>query len=149
MADHDAATPSAGKVAPVRVAEPDLRVSDAERDQAVSALGRHFQAGRLDQAEFDERMTSALGAKTRRDLRRLLADLPPDGQPVEPVRDAAPSRRGNPLVPLLPLAIVAMVIFGGLAGRHHGAAGWTPLWWLWIVIPIIVARLRIAGQRRQ
>lgn len=41
---------------------PDLRVSDAERDAVVTELGEHFQQGRLDQAEFDERMTKALSA---------------------------------------------------------------------------------------
>ena len=38
-------------------AHPDLRVSDAERDAVVTELGEHFQQGRLDQAEFDERLT--------------------------------------------------------------------------------------------
>jgi hypothetical protein len=151
MEDRDMVTPVVSSPAFTPVAEPDLRVSDAERDQAVAALGRHYQAGRLDQAEFDERMGAALSARTRRDLRRLLADLPPDGQLGEPGSTPATSRR-NPLVPLLPLGIVAMFIFGGLAagGHHHGAGGapW-PLPWLWIVIPIIVIRLRMASRRGQ
>jgi len=32
-------------------ASAELRVCDAERDQAATALGRRFQAGRLDRAE--------------------------------------------------------------------------------------------------
>jgi Domain of unknown function (DUF1707) len=36
--------------------DPDLRVSDAERDAVVTELGEHFQQGRLDQAECDERL---------------------------------------------------------------------------------------------
>lgn len=54
----------------------DLRVSDAERDAVVTELGEHFQAGRLDQAEFDERLTAAMTAKTRGQLDALLTDLP-------------------------------------------------------------------------
>src|SRR5262245_66303288 len=57
-------------------ARPDLRVSDAERDAVVTELGEHFGHGRLDQAEFDERVTKALSAGSGRDLRGLLADLP-------------------------------------------------------------------------
>jgi len=33
----------------------DIRVSDAERDQAIAELSEHFQAGRLTQDEFDDR----------------------------------------------------------------------------------------------
>jgi hypothetical protein len=54
----------------------DLRASDAERDDVATALGDHFQAGRLSQAEFGDRVSAALGARTRRDLSVLLTDLP-------------------------------------------------------------------------
>ncbi|MGH3409695.1 MAG: DUF1707 SHOCT-like domain-containing protein, partial [Streptosporangiaceae bacterium] len=40
----------------------ELRASDAERDLVAAELGEHFQAGRLDQAEFDERVSAALRA---------------------------------------------------------------------------------------
>jgi hypothetical protein len=133
----------------------ELRVSDAERDRAAAALGRHFQAGRLDQAELDERMSAALGARTRGDLASLMADLPRDaddaGPAAEPARGPRGSGRGFPVLPLLPLGIAALFIFGGLAaaGVRHGHAGWTPwpLLWLWFVIPVAIARLRRA--RRQ
>ena len=45
----------------------DIRVSDADRDQAVTELGEHFQAGRLTQEEFDDRSGLALQARTGRD----------------------------------------------------------------------------------
>ena len=54
----------------------DLRVSDADRDRAVSDLSEHFQAGRLTLEEFDERSGQALHAKTARELAGLFADLP-------------------------------------------------------------------------
>src|SRR3954451_20469237 len=36
-----------------------VRIGDAERDQAVSLLSDHFVAGRLTQAEFEERSEQA------------------------------------------------------------------------------------------
>ena len=42
---------------PGRPGRTGLRVSDAERDAVVTELGEHFQQGRLDHAEFDERVT--------------------------------------------------------------------------------------------
>ena len=45
-----------------------LRVSDAERQAVTDRLAEHFGDGRLDQAEFDERVGRAMNAKTRADL---------------------------------------------------------------------------------
>jgi class 3 adenylate cyclase len=54
----------------------DQRVSDAERDQAVTLLREHVVVGRLTLDEFSERMGTALEARTRGDLNAALADLP-------------------------------------------------------------------------
>jgi DNA-binding transcriptional regulator YhcF (GntR family) len=56
-----------------------LRVSDAERQAVTGRLAEHFAAGRLDQAEFDDRAGRAMSAKTRGDLSGLFADLPEAG----------------------------------------------------------------------
>ena len=48
-----------------------LRVSDAERQAVTDRLAEHFGDGRLDQAEFDERVGRAMNAKTRADLNGL------------------------------------------------------------------------------
>lgn len=53
-----------------------VRASDAEREQAVDELKEQFVAGRLSQDTFMHRVQSALGARQRRDLPPLLADLP-------------------------------------------------------------------------
>src|SRR5438270_6635035 len=58
-----------------------LRVSDAERRAVADRLAEHFSDGRLDQAEFDERVGQAMNAKTRGDLRGLFDDLPEPGMP--------------------------------------------------------------------
>ena len=125
---------------------PDLRVSDAERDAVVTELGEHFQQGRLDQAEFDERVTQALAAKTESDLDGLLADLPP-------VREADVARQpvtwARRLPVLVPLLFAAILIAGSAAGGRHGGWALWPLWWL---VPVIVLRFawwRRGWQRRQ
>lgn len=56
----------------------DMRVSDADRDRAVSELTSAYQAGRLRHEEFDERSTRALHAATGKELTDLLSDLPAD-----------------------------------------------------------------------
>jgi uncharacterized protein DUF1707/uncharacterized protein DUF4234 len=53
-----------------------LRVSDAERQAAVDSLRLAFSDGRLDLAEYDERIAQAYGAVTYADLDRLFTDLP-------------------------------------------------------------------------
>ena len=121
-------------------------MSDAERDAVVTELGEHFQQGRLDHAEFDERVTQALAARTESDLSPLLADLPPAREaPAVP-----PPRIWAPRLPfLLPLLFAAILIAGSAAGGRHG--GWV-LWPLWWLIPVIVLRFawwRRGWQRRQ
>jgi hypothetical protein len=54
-----------------------MRVSDAERAEMADTLSKHYADGRLDDAEFKDRLDRAMGAKTRADLNGLLADLPP------------------------------------------------------------------------
>jgi hypothetical protein len=71
-----------------------LRIGDAERLAAVTALGDHFAAGRLNQNELDERTASAFAARTFADLEPLFADLP-DPHPKRPAY-AAPAPTGWP-----------------------------------------------------
>ncbi len=87
-------------------ADSTLRASDAERNEVADRLSRHFAEGRLDQAEFKERLDQAMGATTRGDLTGLFDDLPPLASEV-PVRPPHPSRRRR-LLPLL--VIVALVV---------------------------------------
>lgn len=62
-----------------------LRVSDAERQQVADVLKQHATDGRLDQAEFEERLDRTLRAKTRADLSGLFDDLPRLDSEPEPV----------------------------------------------------------------
>ena len=54
---------------------PALRASDADRDRVIELLRAAVADGRLDQAEFDERLDAALTARTIEALTPLTADL--------------------------------------------------------------------------
>ena len=56
--------------------EESLRVSDAEREQAVVALREHLLAGRLTLEEFSARVEAALSARAGGELARVEEDLP-------------------------------------------------------------------------
>jgi hypothetical protein len=124
--------------------QPDLRVSDTERDAVVTELGEHFGQGRLDQSEFDERVTRALSARTGRDLGGLLADLPP-------AREQSSGPQPGPQLPrplvLVPLLAAAILIAGAVTGgwHHQWAGGWVP-WPLWWLVPVMVLRFGWRGR---
>jgi len=152
-------------MAPASEKNLDLRASDAERDAVATDLGQHFQDGRLNQAEFDERLTAAMAAKTRRELGELLIDLPeaPAGQVGLTLREpghasassAAPwrltalrsMRPGPRLLGLLPL-LVASVVIGGLF-TDGGRWPFAPFGFLWLIVPVLVARAWLCGGRRR
>jgi len=127
-------------------------VSDAERDAAVTELSEHFQAGRLDQAEFDDRTGRALRARTESDLDELLADLP--RQPVTQAGPEIPAARAQLPRILLPVLVAAVLVtaalFGGaFGGWHHHHWGYGVFFW-WL-IPVMAFRLlwwRRGGVRR-
>lgn len=57
----------------------DLRIADADREQAAADLGEHYAQGRLTTEEHRERLDQIWAARTRRELDPVFADLP--GQP--------------------------------------------------------------------
>ncbi|HET7014788.1 MAG TPA: DUF1707 domain-containing protein [Streptosporangiaceae bacterium] len=59
-----------------RPAGAEVRASDAERSEVAERLSKHYQDGRLDQTEFNERLDKAMNAKTRADFHGLFYDLP-------------------------------------------------------------------------
>jgi Domain of unknown function (DUF1707)/Cell wall-active antibiotics response 4TMS YvqF len=78
----DAAPPGDATPAPLPPAAKgvELRVGDRERNQVVDVLNDAFAQGRLTPAELDERTTTALAARTARDLAPLVEDLPHAGR---------------------------------------------------------------------
>jgi hypothetical protein len=134
---------------PFRYPSSDVRVSDAERSAIADALARHYADGRLDQAEFNERVDRAMQAKTRADFRGLLDDLP---DATDQSDFSGARRTGLPLTPryrhrrfplprLLFLAFVVMVTYFVAHALVH-----TLMWWLPIALVII---LILRGGRRR
>jgi uncharacterized protein DUF1707 len=132
--------------------KPELRVSDAERDIIVTELGQHYQDGRLNQGEFDQRVGAALAARTRGDLDALVVDLPRAAAVAAPGGRPAGYRR-PPVLAVVPLligaAFVASVASGGW--HHGGSGGWpyAPFGFLWLIVPALVIAARMRGARRQ
>lgn len=121
----------------------DLRVSDAERQAVADQLSKHFADGRLDQAEFDERLSQAMSAKTYHDLDGLLTDLPSteaSGGPGLPPAGGRVTGRAAGSVPQRRVArplllIVAAIVVLSIAGH---AAAWAFGGWLWIIVIVLV-----------
>jgi hypothetical protein len=57
---------------------PELRASDAEREQAAEVLRVAASEGRLDVEELDDRLGSVYSVRTRNELERLIADVSPE-----------------------------------------------------------------------
>lgn len=53
-----------------------MRASDADREATARSLREHFAAGRLTEAELDERVTAAYAAREDAELVALTRDLP-------------------------------------------------------------------------
>jgi hypothetical protein len=125
-----------------------MRVSDAERQAVADRLAVHYGDGRLDQEEFDERVSRAMSAKTRADLAGLLDDLPepdpsmagagPAGAPGIPIRpaDGVASRRRRHNHPVIAFVIIAII---ALSIAH--TMTWVFVPWLWIgaIVLIVLA----------
>ena len=117
-----------------------LRVSDAERQAVADRLSEHYSEGRLDQAEFDERVGQAMGAKTRADLSGLFTDLPEMAKPApSALPDVHRRRRGYPLV------AIALVVVLAIAAAHAVAAVTLPF--LWIGFLLLAVLLITRGAR--
>ncbi|SDU75362.1 DUF1707 SHOCT-like domain-containing protein [Jiangella alkaliphila] len=65
------------------------RVSDADRDKVAERIRTAAADGRLGLDELDDRLGSALAARTRRDLDAVVADLDDDGVAARPAPEAA------------------------------------------------------------
>ena len=117
-----------------------MRVSDAERQAVADRLAEHFTSGRLDQAEFDERVGRAMSAKTRADLNGLFEDLPETGAPA--ATDQAPglARRRH----RHPVLLVALVVFIAIAAAH---VVW-PLLWIGALVAIVLFATGTIGHAR-
>src|SRR4051794_5713138 len=111
-----------------------VRVGDAEREAVADVLRREHLAGRLDDDEFDTRLTRCLAAKTKTRPDERTGALPAD-EPRTPRVMGSSGRRPWPL-PLcfLPLLFAAIFI------SHGRAAGLLVPLLIWFVVRTFVWR---------
>jgi hypothetical protein len=72
-----------------------LRMSDRDREQVVGRLYEAVGGGRITMAEFEDRLTSVLAARTFGDVLPCVAD-PPTTAPVSGAAQIAPVLPGTP-----------------------------------------------------
>jgi hypothetical protein len=120
---------------------PGQRIGDAERERAVSALGEHYAAGRIDRLELDARLDAAYRATTVDQLVALFTDLP-DPKPFRLNRRqrrfaeraaARAARRATPWprFPIVP-AVALLVGIAVLIASQGRLFFLVPMLWFWL-----------------
>jgi Flp pilus assembly protein TadB len=141
-----------------RPAGTEVRASDAERSEVAERLSKHYQDGRLDQTEFNERLDRAMNAKTRADFHGLFYDLPdlPDesgkagknGQKFDPAKmhhsQEHRMRQRSTFSYILFLAVIAIA---AIVVAHTVLHSWF-LWMLIAVVAFFWLRNREQARRR-
>ena len=139
-------TPSQQWTRRIRYSDQHIRVSDADRNAVAERLAAHYGDGRLDQAEFDERVSRAMSAKTLGDLDGLFDDLPDP----EPTGASGTGGQNGPAVPYRlrrrgparPVLMVALVIALMIAVGHTIAAIYIPWFWVAVIVGAIAVVTR-------
>jgi uncharacterized protein DUF1707 len=119
-----------------------LRVSDADRQAVTDRLAEHFADGRLDQAEFDDRVGQAMNAKTRADLSGLFSDLPETGAPAVLDHPHPLRRRRHPV-----LIFVLLVLLVTATAHAVVWATWPVLWIAVLGVAVLFATGTIGRSR--
>jgi hypothetical protein len=126
--------------------DPNLRAADADRERIAERLRKSHAEGRLDMAEFQQRLERCYESKTLGELGELVSDLPRYEEPEErrSVGWVRPSRWR--LAPVLPI-LIAVLVVSAVIGHH--------VFWLWIPLLFLIWRMSwwrrsrwVAGGRR-
>ena len=91
-----------------------LRVSEADREEASARLAEHYSTGRLTDDDYYERLDAVWSAKVRGDMEMLFTDLPKSApQPPQVARRSRRSRpRAFPLAACFLLVAIGLVVMG-------------------------------------
>ena len=125
------------------------RVGDPERERSALALRRHYVEGRLDETEFSERLDLVLQARSRRDLRIALRQLPRWSEFehfVERARHAALVAVVTMVWLMLSAALfIAFVVWVAAQGATLGALAFPTSW---ILLSLLLHRRTAVSRRR-
>ena len=107
-----------------------LRASDREREAIAAQLGDHLAAGRLDFAEFNQRLDAAFAATTRGQLDAVLRDLPqPHTAPLPAPRAAgAPASARSAWASWSLTGFICLVIWAVTSVAQGHPLGFWPAW---------------------
>jgi hypothetical protein len=122
-----------------------MRISDAERTEAADLLSKHYGDGRLDEAEFNQRLDQTMRAKTYADLSGVFDDLPRTETEASEAPRVPVSRRHGHRHPSGLFLMVALVIAAAVVAGH--AVAWFASAWIWLAL--LGAILFIAESRRR
>lgn len=136
-----------------------MRVSDRDRQAAADRLRVAHDEGRLDFAEYDDRLASAYRAVHFADLEPLFADLPVSSGVVEPAhRPSPPAPRpplaAHPAVRHMPTALkVLWIVWASVVAINLtvwllvslGNGSLEYFWPMWLLVPGVVLGIVTAG----
>lgn len=123
---------------------PEVRIGDTEREQALQALGDHMAAGRLTVDEYGDRSAKVAAAKTRAELAALFTDLPEPhpkfaaswatvAQPAVTTTKATATWTDRPLGQRLVAAVIPLLFVGAVL------VGVTTGFWYLMALPFVTA----------
>jgi Domain of unknown function (DUF1707) len=118
-----------------------IRASDEDRERIADRLRQGHAEGRLDLAEFQQRLEHCYAAKTLGELSELVGDLP--RQQKQPERSPLDWLRAWHWGPasLLPLLLVLFAFAAASGHEHH-------FFWLWVPLAFVFWRMSWWRRRR-
>lgn len=108
---------------PTEPDQPDIRVSDAERNQVVDRLREHCSEGRLTLEEFSDRVGDVFNARTRRELDAAMSDLPVPAD-MQPQPAPSPATQTQARQPAKRRAVRRWIV--GIWGGGKAKGRWRP-----------------------
>jgi len=131
----------------------EIRVSSAERADALAALGEHHASGRLSPTEYDLRRRQATEATTRPELEVLFDDLPaphpdlslsvPPRRPIQ-VHPEWPGGRVDTRASRIMDVIGVLTLLAGLPTAIVLTAA-VGLWWTFLVVIVVAIVSMVLG----
>ena len=119
-----------------------MRVADADRELVAGRLQSAHAEGRLELAEFDERVRQAWAARTYGELDRLTADLPSGGlapravtprtAPVDEPSKGGKGGRRAVVAAWLSVSLINLLIWAVVS---LSTLEWIYPWWIWVAGP--------------